>query len=29
MQLYTNRIYKKIKILLKYMEKINSDMGEN
>ena len=29
MQLYTNRIYKKIIILLKYMNKMNSDMSEN
>ena len=29
MQLYTNIIYKKITILLKYMNKMNSDMGEN
>ena len=29
MQLYTNRIYKKIIILLIYMNKMNSDMGEN
>ena len=29
MQLYTNRIYKKIIILLKYMNKINSNMSEN
>ena len=29
MQLYTNRIYKKIIILLKYINKMNSDMSEN
>ena len=29
MQLYTNRIYEKIIILLKYMNKMNSDMSEN
>ena len=29
MQLYTNKIYKKIIILLKYMNKINSDMSED
>ena len=28
-QLYTNRIYKKIIILLKYMNKMNSVMSEN
>ena len=29
MQLYTNRIYEKIIILLKYLNKMNSDMSEN
>ena len=28
-QLYTNKIYKKIIIIIKYMNKMNGDMSEN